>query len=123
MALAPLTTLATADTIGSFQALPVGFMGRTIIQMTLQEASEEFSPLLLKELLHLTMLQLPRFIGAQLHDHVGKLLEGRREHFPVVDRRVCLGHEVASFLARWVGLNPYVLWRRLFGKASYLITS
>jgi hypothetical protein len=33
-----------------------------------------------------------------------------------------LGHEVASFLARGIGLNPYVLWRRLFGKPSHIIT-
>jgi hypothetical protein len=60
MALAPLTMLATDDAIGSFQARPVRFGSCPVIQMTLQEASEEFSPLLLKELLHLTMLKLLR---------------------------------------------------------------
>lgn len=62
MARAPLTMRAPDDTISSFQALPVGFVRSTIIQMPLQQASQEFSTLLLKELRNLTMLEVLRLL-------------------------------------------------------------
>ena len=121
MGLASLPMLAPDDAITACQARPSGFVGSPIIQVPLQKTAQEFATCLLQELFDVTMGALLRLLRAEVRDHCRKLLERTRELFPFVARRVCLGHEGASFLARKVGVNLYVLWRHLLGNLSCII--
>jgi hypothetical protein len=101
------------DAIRAFAALPGDFVGRAIIQVTLQQPPEECAPLRLQQLLDVTMLKMLGRLRAQRCHHIRERLEGARALFPCVDCWVCLRQKGASVVQRMIGLYPYVLWRRL----------
>jgi hypothetical protein len=55
MGLTPLTMMVSNDTIIAFQALPVGFVSGAMIQVALQQTSQEFASRRLKKLLNVAM--------------------------------------------------------------------
>jgi hypothetical protein len=88
MGLTPLTMMVPDDAIIAFQALPVGFVSGAMIQVALQQASQEFASLRLEELLNLAMVELLCLGRTHMRDQRSERLEGARELFPCVERRV-----------------------------------